>query len=189
MPVASLAQPREATMRDLGVGLSEEEADRRRAAGRGNTTKTKTSRTTADIVRANLCTRFNLILGSLLVVILVVGPIQDALFGVVLVVNALVGIVQELRAKRALDRLAVVTTPAVTVLRSGRTRSLAPDGVVEGDVVCCGAGDQIVADGPVLATDHLEVDESLLTGESAPVRKSLGDELFSGSFVVAGAGR
>jgi cation-transporting ATPase E len=147
-----------------------------------------TSRTYTDIVRANVLTRFNAILGALLAVILVVGPLQDALFGVVLVANACIGIVQEVRAKRSLDRLAVVTAPTARVIRAGIEREVPMDDVVAGDLVHLTIGDQVTVDAVVVRAAHLEIDESLLTGESDPVEKAEGSEVLSGSFVVAGSG-
>ena len=171
------------------AGLDEHEAHRRAAEGRINAASEDTSRTVREILRTNIVTRFNALLGSLLVVILIVGPVQDALFGIVLVLNTLVGIVQELRAKRTLDRLVVIGGATATVIRSGTTRSIPATEVVEGDLVELRRGDQIVVDGPVVAADGLEVDESMLTGEAEPVAKNAGHELLSGSFVVAGTGR
>src|SRR5207344_2505847 len=107
------------------------------------------SRTIPQILRANVLTPFNALLGGLLVVILVVGPLQDALFGLVLIANAATGIVQELRAKRTLDRLAVLNAPKATVVRGGVARSVAVREVVLGDVLELGPGDQVVVDGEV----------------------------------------
>jgi cation-transporting ATPase E len=170
------------------VGLTDEEVAARRRAGQGNAVDEHTSRSLGEIVRANIATRFNAILGGLLVVILVVGPIQDALFGVVLVANALIGIAQELRAKRTLDRLAILAAPDCAVVRGGRARRVPSDDVVLDDVLALAAGDQIVADAVVLDVSGLEVDESLLSGEAAPVAKRAGDDLLGGSFVAAGTG-
>ena len=142
----------------------------------------------AEILRANILTRFNFILGVLLAVILAVGEPQDALFGIVLVANALIGIGQELRAKRTLDRLAVLSAPRVRVIRDGARQDIPVADLVAGDLVNLGAGDQLVADGVVRASTGLQADESLLTGESEPVTKQAGDQLLSGSFVVAGPG-
>lgn len=181
--------PRSAPVGDVDTGLDEAEAVRRQRQGLANDQPEGTSRSLADILRANVLTRFNAILGALLVVVLVVGPIQDALFGVVLVSNAVIGIIQELRAKRTLDRLAVLHAPHAQVVRSGRVRPVPVADVVLGDVVQAEPGDQVVADGVVLAAHGLEVDEALLTGESEPVAKAPGTELLSGGFVVAGTGR
>ncbi|MGB8649256.1 MAG: HAD-IC family P-type ATPase [Mycobacteriales bacterium] len=170
------------------LGLSAAEVEAHRLAGHVNAYEQSTSRSVSAIVRANVVTRFNAILGGLLVVILVVGPLQDALFGLVLVSNTAIGIVQELRAKRALDRLAVVTAPRARALRDGQVTDIPAAEVVSEDVLVLAAGDQVVVDGRVLGADGLEVDESLLTGESDPVLKGVGDLLLSGSFVVAGGG-
>ena len=171
------------------AGLSQRDVDERIAAGLANDVPAAPSRTVAQIVRANVLTRFNALLGALLVVILIVGPLQDALFGFVLVANAVVGIVQELRAKRTLDRLAVLTAPRARVVRDGAPREVATNEVVLDDVVELRPGDQVVVDGEILETNGLEIDESLLTGESDPVVKRPGEEVRSGSFVAAGGGR
>ncbi|MFI5047977.1 MAG: HAD-IC family P-type ATPase, partial [Acidimicrobiia bacterium] len=142
-----------------------------------------------EIVRANVLTRFNAILGTMLAVIIVVGPIQDGLFGIIVVANALIGIVQELRAKRTLDQLAVLNAPVARVVRDGAVAEVAVETVVLDDLLELLLGDQIPCDGVVRSAEGLEVDESLLTGESEPVGKRTGDEVLSGSFVVAGSGR
>jgi len=170
-------------------GLTAAEAAERVARGQVNAADERTSRTFGEIVRANVLTRFNAILGTMLAVIAVVGPFQDALFGVVLVANALIGIVQEWRAKRALDRLAVLNAPRARVVRDGAVLDVDVDVVVLDDLVEVRAGDQVPTDGRVTVADGLEIDESLLTGESDPVAKSPGDEVLSGSIAVAGSGR
>ena len=170
------------------AGLSSAQVAERRSRGLTNAGGEHTSRSVAHILRANILTRFNLILGVLLAVILAVGQPQDALFGVVLVTNALIGIGQELRAKRTLDRLAVLSAPRARVIRDGAPREVAVDDLVADDLVDLRAGDQLVADGVVRASVSLQADESLLTGESEPVDKRTGDRLLSGSFVVAGSG-
>ena len=170
------------------AGLTAAQVAERRSRGLANAGGERTSRSAAEILRANILTRFNFILGVLLAVILVVGQPQDALFGIVLVTNALIGIAQELRAKRTLDRLAVLSAPRVRVIRDGAPRDIAVADLVAGDLVDLRAGDQLVADGVVRASASLEADESLLTGESEPVGKRAGDRLLSGSFVVAGSG-
>jgi cation-transporting ATPase E len=201
-------------------GLTADQVAERVRRGEVNDSGARTSRTLGEIVRANVFTRFNAILGTMLVVILIVGPIQDATFGIVLVANALIGIVQEVRAKQKLDQLAVLNAPRARVIRQaspsdfpGRaasrqegttTEAVTADeaGATEGgeqdvpveqvvldDVLVLRTGDQIPCDGIVRAAEGLEVDESLLTGESDPLNKQRDDEVLSGSFVVAGAGR
>src|SRR5258708_4928897 len=163
----ALAAP---TAETRSTGLTGAQVAERRSRGLTNAGGEHTSRSVAHIRRANILTRFNFILGVLLAVILVVGQPEDALFGVVLVTNALIGIAQELRAKRTLDRLAVLSAPRVRVIRDGAARDIAVADLVAGDLVDLRAGDQLVADGVVRASASLEADESLLTGESAPVR-------------------
>ena len=169
-------------------GLTRAEVRAREEAGQVNDAGLRPSRSVGQILRANVCTRFNAILGSLLVVIAFVGPFQDALFGLVLAANTVIGIVQELRAKRLLDRLALLAAPRATVRREGEDLALPVERVVVDDVLRLRTGDQIVVDGLVLGVAGLEVDESLLTGEADPVAKQVGDEVLSGSFVVAGQG-
>jgi cation-transporting ATPase E len=171
------------------AGLTDAEVRERVERGQTNASSERTSRTFGEILRANIFTRFNAILGTLLVVILAVGEPQDGLFGIILVSNALIGIVQELRAKRTLDQLAVLSEPRVRVMRDGTTSEVSVDDVVLDDLIDLRTGDQIAADGVVRATTALQVDESLLTGESDPVDKSVDDRLLSGSFVVAGSGQ
>ncbi len=169
-------------------GLTSAEVAQRRADGRTNDVPDPTSRTVGQIVRANVFTPFNALLGVLLVVILAVGEYRDALFGIVLVLNALIGIVQELRAKRSLDRLAVLNAPHSKVRRDGEVVDVPSRELVADDVVVLALGDQIAVDGEVLEASGLEIDESLLTGEADPVDKAPGGTVMSGSFVVAGSG-
>ena len=181
----------EVTVTDVATlrGLSIAEVDDRVARGQTNASPERSSRTTAEILRSNLLTRFNFILGALLAVILVVGKPQDALFGIVLVANALIGIAQEMRAKRSLDRLALLNAPRARAVRDGTVHDIPVNEVVLDDMIEARPGDQFVADGIVRVSDALEVDESLLTGESQPVPKRSGDAVLSGSFVAAGSGR
>ena len=170
------------------AGLSNIEVAQRRNGGQARATAERTSRSVGEILRANILTRFNFILGVLLAVILAAGEPQDAVFGIILVANAAIGIGQELRAKRTLDRLAVLTAPTVRVVRDGTPSDVRVADLVAGDMVRLRPGDQLVADGVVRTGMGLQADESLLTGESEPVDKHPGDQLLSGSFVVAGSG-
>lgn len=170
-------------------GLTGAEVRERVARGEVNDVPAAPSRTVAQIVRANVLTRFNALLGALLVVILIVGPLQDALFGLVLIANSGIGILQELRAKRTLDRLAVLSAPRARVVRERVVRELPVSAVVLDDVLEFRPGDQVVVDGEVLEAQGLEIDESLVSGEADPVEKSPGDQVLSGSFVAAGGGR
>jgi cation-transporting ATPase E len=168
--------------------LSVAEVATRVALGQTNDTGQRTSRTIGEILRANILTRFNFILGVLLIAILMFGQPQDALFGIVLVVNACIGIFQELRAKLVLDKLAILSAPSARVMRGGKIYDISVKELVIDDLAIVRTGDQIVADGVVRAVSGLQIDESLLTGESEPVDKRLGDRVRSGSFVVAGTG-
>ncbi len=170
-------------------GLTAGDVAARVARGQTNASGERTSRSLAEILRANILTRFNFILGTLLVAILAVGQLRDALFGIVLVSNSLIGIVQELRAKRTLDQLAVLSAPRARVVRDNATHEVAVKDIVLDDIVDLHTGDQVVADGIVRTSAGMQVDESLLTGESEPVDKSAGSRILSGSFVVSGSGR
>ncbi|MCW2676753.1 MAG: ctpE [Modestobacter sp.] len=149
----------------------------------------RTSRTLLEIVRANVFTFFNGLLAALWVVAVMTGRWQNAAFGGVVVVNAAMGIVQELRAKRTLDRLAVLNVPRARVLRDGVEREAPVADVVLDDLLVIMAGDQVPADCVVLISTGLAVDESLLTGEAEAVAKRAGDAAWSGSIVVAGQAR
>jgi cation-transporting P-type ATPase E len=177
------------TFRTPSSGLTADQVEERVAAGRTNAFESPTSRTPREIVRANVFTVFNGLLLSLLVIIIATGQWQNGLFGGVIVANSAIGIVQELRAKRTLDRLAILNAPRARVVRDGVEAEIEVAGVVADDLLDLRAGDQVPADGDVHESAGLEIDESLLTGESDPVAKSIGDDVRSGSIVVAGHGR
>ncbi|MGW1815897.1 HAD-IC family P-type ATPase [Streptomyces sp. NPDC002125] len=169
-------------------GLSTAEVAERVARGEVNDVPVRSSRSVTEIVRANVLTRFNLIIGVLWVIMLLVAPIQDSLFGFVIIANTGIGIVQEWRAKKTLDGLAVIGEAKPTVRRDGVSAEVSVSEIVLGDLVELGPGDKVVVDGTVAEADSLEIDESLLTGEADPVIKRRGDPVMSGSFVVAGGG-
>ncbi|MFJ5674496.1 HAD-IC family P-type ATPase [Streptomyces sp. NPDC093097] len=169
-------------------GLTTAEVAERVARGEVNDVPARSSRSTADIIRGNVFTRFNAIIGVLFVIILIVGPIQDGLFGFVIIANTGIGILQELRAKQTLDSLALIGEVRPIVRRDGVAAALPTSEVVLGDVLELGPGDKVIVDGEALEADGLEIDESLLTGEADPVLKKPGDPVLSGSFVVAGSG-
>jgi len=169
------------------TGLTTAEAERIRAQ-MGDRKPPKTSRSYAEIIWSNTFTLFNLVLAILLVPMLILGLYSDALFGGVLVANTLIGIIQETRAKRTLDRLALLVAPHGRVMRDGAVADLAIAQIVPGDVVLMEPGDQVVADGEMVQASVLSLDESALTGESDAVAKAVGDQVLSGSFCVAGAG-
>ncbi|WP_315131169.1 HAD-IC family P-type ATPase [uncultured Actinomyces sp.] len=155
-------------------------------AGRTNAYQEPTSRSAREILRANVFTVFNAILGAALVVILAVGSWRDALFGFVLLINTATGTVAEIRAKRALDSLSVLAAPLTQVIRDGTESSVGVAEVVLGDLIRVSSGDQVPADGVVVEQQGVEIDESILTGESATVRKEPGDRVMSGTTVTAG---
>lgn len=169
-------------------GLSSAEVAERVARGEVNDVPVRSSRSVTEIIRANVLTRFNLIIGVLWVIVLLVAPVQDSLFGFVIIANTGIGVVQEWRAKKTLDGLAVIGEAKPTVRRDGKAAEVSVSAIVLGDLVELGPGDKVVVDGTVVEADTLEIDESLLTGEADPVIKRPGDPVMSGSFVVAGGG-
>jgi cation-transporting ATPase E len=170
-------------------GLDQAAVAERIANGQVNVAPPAPGRTLAQILRANICTRFNAILGALFVVVILVGPPQDALFGFVLVINTAIGVFQEVRAKRTLDGLAILTAAQARVIRDGQLAEIPVTDVVLDDVLELRTGDQVPVDGTVLSSRGLELDEALLTGEAEPVVPDAGAKALSGSFVVAGTGR
>lgn len=173
-------------------GLTEAEVAQRIAEGKTNDVPTRAARSVSDIVRANVFTRINAILGVLLIIVLSTGSVINGAFGLLIIANSGIGIIQELRAKRTLDKLAIVGQAKPLVRRQTATGSvvqqLSPNEIVLDDIIELGPGDQIVVDGEVVEEANLEVDESLLTGEADPIAKDAGDQVMSGSFVVAGTG-
>ena len=169
-------------------GLTAAEVAERVARGQVNDVPVRSSRSMVDIIRANVFTRFNAIIGVLWVIMLFVAPIQDSLFGFVILANTGIGIVQEWRAKKTLDSLALIGEVRPTVRRDGVAAEVGTSEIVLDDVLEIGSGDKIVVDGVCVEADGLEIDESLLTGEADPVVKRPGDQVMSGSFVVAGVG-
>ena len=175
------------TESNLELGLSSAEAERRLAA-RGPAPEPPATRSYTSIVRANVFTVFNLILAVAGGFTLAFANWQDALFLGVLVANSGIGIAQEIRAKHALDRLSALVAPYATVVRDGTARRVGIDQLVPGDLVRIGPGDQIVADGTLVQAEGVELDESILSGESRPIARRAGDEVRSGSFAAEGAG-
>jgi cation-transporting P-type ATPase E len=147
------------------------------------------SRSVSSIVAGNVFTLFNAIIGVFFVLILSLGLIADAVFGLIAAVNSYIGIRQELKAKRTLDELAVLVAPHARVLRDGAEAGLLAEQVVPGDVIAVEPGDQLVADGEVIASRGMTLDESMLTGEADGVRKLPGERALSGSFCISGSGR
>lgn len=183
----TVEDPERSVTTDL-TGLSDADVAQRVAAGQTNDVPTRAARSVSEIVRANVFTRINAILGTLFLIVLATGSVINGLFGLLIVANSAIGIIQELRAKQTLDRLAIVGQAKPLVRRQSGTQERSPAEVVLDDVIELGAGDQIVVDGIVVEAANLEVDESLLTGEADAIDKNQGDTVMSGSFVVAGSG-
>ncbi|MER6953167.1 MULTISPECIES: HAD-IC family P-type ATPase [unclassified Streptomyces] len=170
------------------TGLTAAEVAERVARGQVNDVPVRSSRSVGEIVRGNVFTRFNAIIGVLWLIMLAVAPIQDGLFGFVILANTGIGIIQEWRAKQTLDSLAVVGEARPTVRRDGAAIEVSTSELVLDDLIEIGPGDKVAVDGVCVEADGLEIDESLLTGEADPVVKRPGDPVMSGSFVVAGGG-
>ena len=174
---------------DPTIGLTATEVADRVARGLSNTIPEAPTRTVAQIIRGNVLTPINLVVGILAALVIAAGSPKDALFGGVIVANSVIGVVQELRAKKVLDQLSVVSAPRAHAVRDGKIVELQVHELVQDDVVELRGGAQVVADGTVLTSENLEIDESLLTGEADPVVKSVGADVLSGSAVLAGTGR
>ncbi|MDO5035191.1 MAG: HAD-IC family P-type ATPase [Actinomycetaceae bacterium] len=170
------------------MGKSSEDARLALERGQTNRVEETTSRPIKLIIKANIFTLFNAILTTAVVVVLLVGNWRDAVFGIVMVTNALIGIISEIRAKYVLDNLAILEAPHSRVIRGGEEMEVASADLIQGDLVVLRVGDQVPTDGEVLASYGLRIDESMLTGESVPVRKREGDPVLSGTAVVAGEG-
>ncbi|MCU1481442.1 MAG: family P-type ATPase [Subtercola sp.] len=178
-------------MTDLATrepGLSAAEVAQRVAEGHDNSYVAASSRSAWSIVRANLFTLFNGIIAACFLVLLFLGRWQDALFGFSAIANTVIGSVQEFRAKRSLDRLALMHAPTARVMRDGAEANIPVAGLVLDDIVVLRAGDQVSADAVVIDETRLQLDESMLTGESDAVDKAIGDRVLSGSIVVGGEG-
>lgn len=173
----------------LAQGLSFKQVAQARAADETNEFDNSSSRSIVAILRANVFTIFNAILASAVVVVLAVGSWQDAVFGFVLLLNTLTGTIAELRAKRALDNLAVLAAPTAHVIRDGEAKDIEVSQVVLGELLELRSGDQVPADGQVLSSNGCEIDESILTGESVSVRKHENDQVLSGTTVIGGSAR
>lgn len=169
-------------------GLNSDEVQARIEQGQTNTQEFGKSRSILTILRANLLTLFNAVVGGAFLVLLVLGYWKDALFGIAVITNVLIGVIQEYRSKRILDKLTILSKSPAQIRRSGKTSSFAIEEIVLDDLLEIKAGDQLAADVVVLVSKGLELDESPLTGEAEPVSKDVMDELLSGSIVTSGSG-
>ena len=171
---------------DPESGLTDRDVEERTALGLTNMTDRAGIRSTGEIILAHTFTWFNLLNLFLGFLIFLTGSYKDMLFLGIVICNTSIGIVQELRVRHMILNLNVITTGKASALRNGVISEIPVEQIVYGDIIHLQAGDQVIADGPVLSTDYLEVNESMLTGESKPVRKKPGEELMSGSFIVSG---
>lgn len=168
-------------------GLAEREVALRRSQGRGNDVELTTSRSYGEILRENLFTFFNIVLFGLGILLALLGkPTEAFITSGVVSINVIIAVVQEARAKRKLDQIALLTRPKARVIREGQEREVDPSEIVQGDILMAGSGDQIVVDGEVIGDGRMDVDESLLTGESDLIPKGAGDKVYSGSFCIVG---
>lgn len=170
------------------TGLSEADVNRLLASGNSNVEPLNPSRSLASIIRGNVVNLFNGVVGACFLLLIALGQWKDSLFGFALMSNLLIGIIQEYSAKRTLDRLAVLNQPLARVRRDRSDSEIPRELIVVGDIVLLRSGDQILADGIMVESEGLDVDESLLTGESEPSPKSIGDRVLSGCGIVAGSG-
>ena len=174
-------------MPEIGVtGLTPKEVVQRIESGQSNAVKTSTSRSVQDIVRANVFTLFNGIIFAAMVLVLITGSWRDAVFGFVIIINTGIGIVTELRAKRTLDKLSILVASEFLVHRDGRDVEVPHNEIVLDDLLWIRAGEQVPADGQIIQTWGLELDESMLTGESRTVRHKVGEQVYSGATAVSG---
>ena len=174
-------------MPEIGAtGLTPKEVVQRIESGQSNAVKTSTSRSVQDIVRANVFTLFNGIIFVAMVLVLITGSWRDAVFGFVIIINTGIGIVTELRAKRTLDRLSILVASEFLVHRDGKDVEVSHNEIVLDDLLWIRAGEQVPADGQIIQTWGLELDESMLTGESRTVRHKVGEQVYSGATAVSG---
>ena len=170
-------------------GLSAADVQQRKAQGQTNDVPMESSRPIALILRENLLSITNVILLVIMIVLIIIGKPSDAFVtGGAVMINVVVGVFQEIRAKRQLDQIALLTRPKVSVIRDGERHEVDPSEIVLGDALHVDPGDQIVVDGRLISDQRLDADESLLTGESDHIPKEQGDELRSGSYCVSGSG-
>lgn len=170
---------------DPQSGLSAEQVKRRFAQGENNYKVESSTLSVPEIVRSNVCTYFNLVFAVIAVLLAIVGAWSDMLFLPIIVANTCIGIIQEVHSKKVLDKLSILNAPHAVVIRDGKRQEIPADQLVLDDIVEFSAGSQIPADAKVVSGE-LQVNESLITGESDEIEKREGDSLLSGSFVVSG---
>lgn len=170
---------------DAKTGLTSQQVASQKEKGLKNEATEKISKSTGQIIKDNVCTLFNLFNLIIAIALACVGAFSNLLFIVIIIANILIAIIQELRAKKLVDSLSLLSVPHAKVIRDGKEREVPVEDLVLDDVICLYAGQQICSDAIILEGEA-EVNESLLTGESDPINKVPGDQVLSGSFVISG---
>ena len=165
-------------------GLTKEEVLKKRENGEENKLQKAPSKTLGQILKSNFLTMFNALNLILAVAVIIAGSPKNAIFAVVIITNSLIGVFQELKAKKIIEKLSVISKANCVAIRDGEKVNIGIEDIVKDDVIFLKAGDQILVDGEVILSDELEVDESMLTGESDSVEKIEKSKVLSGSFVV-----
>lgn len=170
---------------DINVGLSKQQVENRKLAGLVNKTKQNSGKSYFNIFFENICTFFNLIWALVFIALLLVKSYSDLAFIIVIILNTTLAIIQEIKAKKTVEKLSYVTAPKITVVRDGKEEKIIATKLCLDDIVKLSAGNQIPTD-CILQDGNVEVNESMLTGESLPIKKATGDVLFAGSFIISG---
>lgn len=172
---------------DFAIGLSQSQVDERTKSGLTNKVKTTYTKTYWEIIKDNIFTFFNILLIIVAICLCVIGEWKNCTFLVIMIANIAIGIFQEIRSKKTIEKLRLVTTPTASVIRDGKELKVPTDDIVLDDIISLSIGNQISADS-IIVDGSIEVNESLLTGESLPVKKHTGDTVYAGSFVTSGSG-
>uniref|UniRef100_A0A8C5IEH9 P-type Ca(2+) transporter n=1 Tax=Junco hyemalis TaxID=40217 RepID=A0A8C5IEH9_JUNHY len=172
---------------DFAIGLSQSQVDERTKSGLTNKVKTTYAKTYWEIIKDNIFTFFNILLIIVAICLCVIGEWKNCTFLVIMIANIAIGIFQEIRSKKTIEKLRLVTTPTASVIRDGKELKVPTDNIVLDDIISLSIGNQISADS-IIVDGSIEVNESLLTGESLPVKKHTGDTVYAGSFVTSGSG-
>lgn len=170
---------------DASLGLTDDQVHERINKGQTNLTPNRNVKTYKRIFFENTFTFFNLLCLAVAISLICVGAWSNCLFMAIIIINTAIGIIQEIRAKKTIEKLSLLTAPAVKVIRSGVEQTITTDEVVIDDIVVLSNGKQVVADGTIVE-GSVEVNESMLTGESLPIKKKVGDTILAGSFIVSG---
>lgn len=172
-------------MINIEIGLTTKQVEDRIKKGQSNYNTTIKTKSVKDILKTNICTLFNFINIFLAVLILLVEAYKNILFLGTIICNTLIGIIQELRSKKIIDKLTLISTTKVTVIRNGKKENIKTDEIVKDDIIFLTTGNQIIADS-IIVKGKIEVNEALITGEIDPIEKIENDKILSGSYVVSG---